>query len=85
MVRIWNFDSTQQIEQLVGHRNGVTQIAVVSNQIITGSFDHYIMQWDCEQIFQRLVEKQLMREEDILARRIETYNRFIKQKKEMKN
>ena len=24
VVRIWNFDTTNQIEQLVGHRNGVT-------------------------------------------------------------
>lgn len=68
----------------MGHRNGVTQIRVCNNYILTGSFDHYIMQWDCHQLFQRIIEKQLMREEDILSRRIETYNRIIAEKKKQK-
>lgn len=48
VVRIWNLKTTDQIEQLVGHRNGVTQIVMCNNMIVTGSFDHYVMTWDTD-------------------------------------
>lgn len=57
VVRIWNLTTADQIEQLVGHRNGVTQIVMCNKMIMTGSFDHYIMQWDTEQLFKRMEEK----------------------------
>lgn len=57
---------------------------VCNNYILTGSFDHYIMQWDTEQLFKRITEKQLMRQEDILSRRIETFNRIMADNKRKK-
>lgn len=84
VVRIWNCDTGDQIEQLIGHRNGVTQITVANNQIYTGSFDHYILQWDVEELTKRIEEKKQMKEEDILSRKIETFNRYLADRKKKK-
>ena len=62
----------------------MTQICVANNQIYTGSFDHYIMQWDAEELQNRISEKMQMKAEDIASRKIETYNRFLADRKKKK-
>ena len=44
-----------------------------AKNLYTGSFDHYIYCWDLEEIKKRIVERALMREEDIKSRKIEVY------------
>ena len=77
IVRIWDLETTTQIEQLVAHRNGITQICLANDHIFTGSFDHYNVMWDYKELMSRIAEKKQMRLEDIASRKIETYNRIL--------
>jgi len=42
------------------------------------------MQWDVVELISRIKEKMQMKEEDIASRRIETYNRFLQERKKKK-
>ena len=68
------------LEELNGHENGVTCIAFANKELFTGSFDHHIICWDMQEIAERIAERELMREEDILSRKIEIYNRTLEAK-----
>jgi hypothetical protein len=50
---------------------------MANNNIFTGSFDHYIVVWDFEEMMLRIEEKKLMRLEDIRSRKVETYYRVL--------
>lgn len=77
VVRIWDLKHASQVEQLVAHRNGITQICITNGQIFTSSFDHYIVIWNYDELFRRIEEKKMMREEDILSRKMEVYNKHL--------
>ena len=49
--------------------------------IISASFDHYVVTWDFDMLEGRVEEKLMMREEDILSRKIEVYYRALNDKK----
>ncbi len=80
MIRVWNIETSQQIETLEAHRNSVTSLVLCNNMLITASFDHYIVTWDYEAMEKRIHEKQLMREEDIKSRKYEVYLRALDEK-----
>ena len=65
---------------LRAHRNGVTSIVLCYGFLVTASFDHYVITWEYAALEERIIEKQLMREEDILSRKIEVYNRALEGK-----
>lgn len=69
------------MDELVYHENGVTCLEFALEDIFSGSYDHYIICWDLKEIEQRIHERELMREEDILSRKIEIYNRTIEARK----
>ncbi len=69
------------MDELVYHENGVTCLEFALEDIFSGSYDHYIICWDLKEIEQRIRERELMREEDILSRKIEIYNRTIEARK----
>jgi WD40 repeat protein len=69
------------VEELNGHENGVTCIAFANNELFSGSFDHYIICWDLVELEKRIHERELMRNEDILSRKIEVYWRVIEARK----
>ena len=81
IIRVWNMETTNQVETLSAHRNGVTSIVLCCNMIITASFDHYVVTWDFEAMQKRVVENQYMREEDIRSRKIEVYERTLIEKR----
>jgi len=85
MIRIWHMESAEQLETLSAHRNGVTSLVMCFNMLVTASFDHYVVTWDFEAAEQRIKEKKLMRDEDILSRKIEVYNRALDEKNSRKN
>ena len=76
-VRIWDMTTTACIEELRAHRNGVTSVVICNNRLYTGSFDHYIVEYDYPELLLRVKEKQLMRNEDVLSRKIEVYHRAL--------
>jgi len=76
-VRIWDISQASCIEELRAHRNGVTSICICGNRLYTGSFDHYIVEYDYPVLLERILEKQLMRSEDVLSRKIEVYHRAL--------
>lgn len=69
------------LEELNAHENGVTSLAFANHELFSGSYDHYIICWDMQEIETRIKERALMRDEDILSRKIEVYERFIEAKR----
>ena len=80
IIRVWNMETAQQVETLEAHRNGVTSIVLCANMLITASFDHYVVTWDFPNMENRIAEKAMMRQEDILSRKIEVYYRALDEK-----
>jgi WD40 repeat protein len=56
-VRIWDIKTASCIEELRAHRNGVTSICICGNKLYTGSFDHYIVEYNYQELRERIVEK----------------------------
>jgi len=84
-IRIWNLRDGKMLEELVGHHNGVTSLCFANNELFSGSMDHYIICWDVDEIRERIREKQLMMEEDLLSRKFAViYNASSKKKKKGK-
>jgi F-box and WD-40 domain protein CDC4 len=54
VVRIWDLKTGAAVEELRAHRNGVTSICICNNKIYTGSFDHYIVEYDFEELQERI-------------------------------
>lgn len=55
-VRIWDIPTQNCLEELAGHKNGVTGMAFANNQLFTSSFDHYVIVWDLLEIELRIGE-----------------------------
>ena len=85
MIRVWRMEKGEQLEALSAHRNGVTSLVMCCNMLVTASFDHYVVTWDYEAMEKRIYEKHLMREEDILSRKIEVYYRALDEKNSKRN
>lgn len=73
MVRIWDLKTGAAVEELRAHRNGVTSICICNNKLYTGSFDHYIVEYDFGDLSERIREKLEMRENDVASRKFEVY------------
>ena len=67
-IKIWDIESTKMLEELNAHENGVTCLAFANSELFSGSFDHYIICWDMNEIEDRIKERELMRLEDIWHR-----------------
>ena len=80
VIRVWDLKSCLQLEALEAHRNGVTSIVLVNNMLISASFDHYLVCWDFPAMLLRIEEKRLMRQEDIISRKMEVFNRLMDEK-----
>lgn len=80
-IKVWDIESTKMVEELLAHENGITCMTFAQNDLYTGSYDHYIFCWDLDEIQKRIVEREQMRNEDILSRKIETYDRLMNKKK----
>jgi WD40 repeat protein len=80
-IKIWNIETTKMLEELNGHENGVTCLAFANQELFSGSFDHYIICWDMQEIESRIFERELMRQEDIRSRKLEVFWRIIDAKK----
>mmetsp|Transcript_15844 Transcript_15844/g.24376 ORF Transcript_15844/g.24376 Transcript_15844/m.24376 type:complete len:164 (+) Transcript_15844:762-1253(+) len=81
IVIIWDIASGRMLETLNGHENAITNITFAFNDLYTASFDHHIICWDLQELDDRILEKEDMRGEDILSRRVEVYTRIITSKK----
>ena len=80
VVRVWDLNTTLQLETLEAHRNGVTAIVLCNNDLFSASFDHYLSHWDFPAMLARIDEKAFMRQEDIMSRKVEVYYRFVEEK-----
>jgi hypothetical protein len=69
------------LEELNGHENGVTCLAFANQELFSGSYDHYIICWDMQEIESRITERDLMRQEDIRSRKLEVFWRIMEAKK----
>jgi hypothetical protein len=59
-------------------------LAFAHNELFSGSFDYYIICWDLNEVKDRIIERQQMREADIASRKIEVYYRTLASRKKGK-
>ena len=67
-IRMWHMESTEQLETLTAHKNGVTSLVFCCNMLVSASFDHYVITWDYNAKVEMVDERRMMRDEDILSR-----------------
>ena len=75
VVRIWDIKTATCVEELRAHRNGVTSVCICGGKLYTGSFDHYIVEYDFVAMLERISEKQEMRLCDVESRKVENMER----------
>lgn len=85
VVRIWDLKTGSCVEELRAHRNGVTSICICNKMLYTGSFDHYIVEYNYDELNERIGEKLLMRENDVLSRKQEVFQRAMAERKGGRN
>jgi WD40 repeat protein len=56
IIRVWDLETTFQLEALTAHRNGVTSLALCNGDLYSSSFDHYIIHWDLPALLLRINE-----------------------------
>ena len=76
-IRIWDIISGKCLEELVGHKNGVTSMTFANNQLFSGSYDHYIIVWDLVEIEEKIRECQIMAAEDLRSRKFEAFEEHM--------
>lgn len=79
-VRIWDLKTTACIEEMIGHKDGVTCMTFANNQIFTGSYDKNMIVWDLADVEQKIYENQRMRAEDIRSRKFEVFEAHMESK-----
>lgn len=45
-IRVWDIQTGQCLDELLGHKNGVTCLTFADNRLFSGSFDHYVIVWN---------------------------------------
>ena len=76
-IRIWDIVSGKCLEELIGHKNGVTSMTFANNQLFSGSYDHYIIVWDLGEIEEKIRECQIMAAEDLRSRKFEAFEEHM--------
>jgi len=49
-IRIWNLKTTKCLDELHGHTNGVLTMTFADNALFSGSYDHYMIMWDLQEL-----------------------------------
>ena len=63
-----------------GHKNGVTSLSIVNGKLLSGSFDHWLIVWNLQEIELRIIEKQKMMAEDLRSKKFEAFENFMESK-----
>lgn len=79
-IRIWDIATQNCLQELTGHKNGVTGMAFANNQMFTSSFDHYVIAWDLAEIEERIFECQRMMAEDLRSKKFEAFEAYMESK-----
>lgn len=79
-VRIWDIATTNCLEELQGHKNGIQAITFANNDLFTGSFDNYIICWSLPDIEEKIRETQAMMAEDLRSKKFEAFEAYMESK-----
>lgn len=85
-IKIYSQKSLELLEELFGHDNLVSCLAFNELFLFSGSYDHTIRSWDLVEITNRIRERKIMENEELMSRKMEAYNKIMdKTKKKGKN
>ena len=68
-----NLFTVKEVEEFVGHKDGVTCIVFSGEILYSGSFDHSIRSWDLQEMMRRTVDRNMMLKEELWSRKLEAY------------
>ena len=79
-IRVWDLKTAQCLDELQGHKSGITAMSFINNQIFTGSYDHYVIVWSLPDIENKIRELQIMKAEDLRSKKFEAFESFMESK-----
>ena len=65
IVRIWNLETRNQVETLISHKNGITALVLCNDMLVSCGYDKSVITWDIDAAEMRIIEKELMFQEDL--------------------
>ena len=80
-VLVWSHPNMELVDELYGHKDGVTSICFANNCIYTGSYDNSIRSWDYADMVNRIKERKNMQAELFYSLRMNPYMLFMEKKK----
>lgn len=94
IIRVWSLPQSPippkveataiQVDELLGHKNGINCLAVANDCLFSGSYDLTIKGWPLADIDMRLKIRQKLKEEELYSIKAETYKTFLDNKKKKK-
>lgn len=84
MISVWDKITGKLLEQFSGHKDGITCLGILGDQMYSGGFDQCVLVWDLEEMKKRIGERKVMTKEDIESRKIETFFRALNNTKKGK-
>ena len=78
----------KDVEEFIGHKDGVTCLEFSDKMLYSGSFDHSIRSWDLQEMSKRIVDRNIMLKEELFSMKLEALlaikNKGMKAKKKGK-
>ena len=74
----------KQVEEFVGHKDGVTCFEYCDKMIYSGSYDHSIRSWDVQEMVKRIADRRIMLKEELFSKKLEAYNAVMNKGKKKK-
>ena len=76
-VRIWDIVTGKCLEELIGHKNGVTCMEFANGDLFTGSYDKLLLCWSMPDVENKIRELQIMGAEDLKSRKFEAFENYM--------
>jgi hypothetical protein len=59
----------EPLDELVGHKSGVLCMNFIDGRLYSGSFDHYVLVWNLQDVEAKINEQQIMKAEDLRSKK----------------
>ena len=63
----------EEVEELIGHDDGVISIEFINKMMYTGSYDQSIRTWEIDEMINRIKERKVMEWESLESKKFEVY------------
>ena len=72
-IYVWDLASGKLVETLIGHENAIVSLDFAGGDLLSASLDFSVMDWDLEDLYDRVEMKQAMSHFHLKATKFEFY------------